>query len=239
MNPEVIFASTALTLLPLQRATRTIPIVFNRVYDPASSGFVERLARPEANITGFTLGEFSLGGKLLELLKEVSPKISHVTVMLNPDQPPHVAMWRAIETLAPSLGVRPAAAFVRNAGEVEPAFDAVSREPNGCLIVLSSPITSTHREQITALAAHHRLPAAYSFRFFVASGGLLSYGIDPIDTFPRAANYVDRILRGAKPADLPVQQPTKFELAVNLKTAKALGLAIPESFLLRADQVIE
>jgi putative ABC transport system substrate-binding protein len=239
MNPDAIFTSTALTLLPLQRATRAIPIVFTRVYDPASSGFVASLARPEANITGFTLGEFSLGGKMLELLKEVSPKVSHVTVILNPDQPPHVAMWRAIEALAPSLGVRSAAASVREAGEIGPAIEAVSRDPHGGLIVLSSPITSAHREQITTLAARHRLPAVYSFRFFVTSGGLLSYGIDPIDTFPLAASYVDRILRGTKPADLPVQQPTKFELAVNLRTAKALGLAIPESFLLRADEVIE
>ena len=238
-NPDAIFAATALTLLPLQRATRTIPIVFTRVYDPVGSGFVASLARPEANITGFTLGEFSLGGKMLDLLKEVSPKVSHVAVMLNPDQPPHVAMWRAIETLAPSLGVRSTATSVREAGEIEPAIEAVARAPNGGLIVLSSPITSTHREQIAALAARHRLPAVYGFRYFVTSGGLMSYGVEPIDGFLGAASYVDRILKGARLADLPVQQPTKFELAINLRTAKALGLAIPESFLLRADEVIE
>ena len=239
MKPDAILASTALTLLPLQRATRTIPIVFTRVYDPVGSGFVTSLARPEANITGFTLGEFSLGGKMLELLKEVSPQVSRVTVILNPDQPPHVAMWRTIEALALSLRVRATATSVREAGEIEPAIEAVAREPNGGLIVLSSPITSTHRERIAALAARYRLPALYGFRFFVTSGGLMSYGIDPVDGFRGAASYVDRILKGAKPADLPVQNPTKYELVINLKTAKALGLSIPEAFLLRADEVIE
>jgi putative ABC transport system substrate-binding protein len=239
MKPDAILASTALTLLPLQQATRTIPIVFTRIYDPASSGFVASLARPEANITGFTLGEFSLGGKMLELLKEVAPKVDHVAVMLNPDQPPHVAMWRAIENLAQSLVVRTAAISVREGADIGSAFDTIAREPNGGLVVLSSPITAAQREQITSLAAAHRLPAVYSFRFYVTAGGLLSYGIDPIIGFQRAASYVDRILKGATPTELPVQQPTRFELAVNLNAAKALGLTIPEAFLLRADEVIE
>jgi putative ABC transport system substrate-binding protein len=238
-KPDAIFTSTALALLPLQRATRTIPIVFTRIYDPVSSGFVASLARPEANITGFTLGEFSLGGKMLELLKEVSPKVDHVAVLLNPDQAPHVAMWRTVEALAPSLGVRASATSVREAGAIEPAIEAASRGPNGGLIVLSSPITAADRERIAALAVRHRLPAVYSFRFFVTSGGLMSYGIDPVATFPLAAAYVDRILKGEKPADLPVQQPTKFQLVINLKAAKAIGLEVPPMLLGRADEVIE
>jgi putative ABC transport system substrate-binding protein len=239
MNPDLVYASTVVTLLPLQRATRTIPIVFTQIYDPVGSGLVASLARPDGNITGFTLGEFSLGGKMLEVLKEVAPQVSRVAVMLNPDQPPHVAMWRAIEGVAPTLAVRSAAVHVREDTVIERIMAAVASESNDGLVVLPSPFTNLHREQIAALAAHYHLPAVYGLRYAVTSGGLVSYGTDAIDQFRRSATYVDRILRGAKPADLPVQLPTKFELAVNLKTAKALGLTVPPMLLARADEVIE
>jgi putative ABC transport system substrate-binding protein len=239
MQPDVIWAIGSLPLLFLKRATHTIPVVFTLVYDPVGSGFVTNLTRPGGNITGFTLGEFSMGGKTLEVLKEVAPQVSRVAVMLNLLQPPHVAMWRSIEATAPSFGVRLTPADVPDRDEIERAIEAFAREPNGSLIVLSSPVTTVHRGLITALAARHRLPAAYNFRFYVTSGGLVSYGIDPADQARQAAGYVDRILKGEKPADLPIQQPTKFELVINLKTAKALGLDIPTSLLSRADEVIE
>ena len=239
MRPDVIWTSGSLQLLLLKRATRTIPIVFTQVYDPVGSGFVTNLNRPGGNITGFTLGEFSMGGKTLEVLKEVAPQVSRVAVLLNLEQPPHVAMWRSIEAIAPSFGVRLTPADAPDSDEIERAIEAFAREPNGGLIVLPSPITQVHRELITALAARHRLPAAYAFRFYVTSGGLVSYGIDPADQARQAAGYVDRILKGEKPADLPIQQPTKFELVINLKTAKALDLTIPPSLLATADEVIE
>jgi putative ABC transport system substrate-binding protein len=176
---------------------------------------------------------------MLEVLKEVVPQISRVAVILNLEQPPHVAMWRAIEAMAPSLGVSSTATDVQDPAEVDRALEAFAREPNGGLIVLPGPITVNHRELILALAARHRLPAAYAFRFFVTSGGLVSYGVDPLDQSRQAAAYVDRILKGAKPEDLPIQQPTKFELVINLKTAKALGIDVPPSLLARADEVIE
>ena len=239
LKPDVIWTSGGLGLLSLKRATHSIPIVFTTVYDPVGSGYVPSLARPGGNITGFTLGEFSMGGKTLEVLKEVAPQVSRVAVLLNLEQPPHVAMWRSIEAIAPSFGVRLTPADAPDSDEIERAIEAFAREPNGGLIVLPSPITQVHRELITALAARHRLPAAYAFRFYVTSGGLVSYGIDPADQARQAAGYVDRILKGEKPADLPIQQPTKFELVINLKTAKALGLDIPTSLLARADEMIE
>jgi putative tryptophan/tyrosine transport system substrate-binding protein len=239
MRPDVIWTTGALALLPLKRATRDIPIVFTQVFDPVGSGFVASLTRPGGNITGFTLGEFSMGGKLLEVLKEVAPGVSRVAVVLNLDQPPHVAMWRAIEATGPSFGVRLTPADVQGPAEIERAIEAFAREPNGALIVLPGPIAIAHRELIRALAARHRLPAAYGFRYFVTDGGLVSYGVDAAEQSRQAAGYVDRILKGEKPADLPVQQPTRFELVINLKTAKALGLTVPETVLARADEVIE
>jgi putative tryptophan/tyrosine transport system substrate-binding protein len=239
MRSDVIWASGSLPLLLLKRATRTIPIVFSQVYDPVGSGFVTNLTRPGGNITGFTLGEFSMGGKTLEVLKEIAPQVSRVVVILNLEQPPQVAMWRAIEAAAPSFGVRLTPADVPGPDEIERAIEAFAREPTGGLIVLPGPTTIVHRELIIALAARHRLPAAYVFRFFVTSGGLVSYGIDPADQARQAAGYVDRILNGEKPADLPIQQPTKFELVINLKTANALGLTVSPSLLARADEVIE
>jgi putative ABC transport system substrate-binding protein len=239
LQPEVIWTAGSLTLLPLKRATRTVPIVFTSVYDPVGSGFVASLARPGGNITGFTLGEFSMGGKMLEVLKEAAPKVGRVAVILNLDQPPQVVMWHAIEAIAPSLGIRVVATDIQGPAEIEPVIEAFARDPNGGLIVLPGPITVVHRELVAAAAARHRLPAAYGFRFFVTSGGLLSYGVDDVDQSRQAAGYVDRIMKGEKPADLPVQQPTKFELAINLKAAKALGLDVPASMLALADEVIE
>jgi putative ABC transport system substrate-binding protein len=239
MRPDVIWTSGALPLLPLKRATRTIPIVFTRIYDPVGSGFVPSLTRPGGNITGFTLGEFSMGGKMLEVLKEIAPRVNRVAVILNLEQPPHVAMWRSIEATAPLFGVRLTPADMQGPAEIEQAIGAFAREPDGGLIVLPGPISIAHRELITAVAARHRLPAAYGFRFFVTSGGLVSYGIDPAEQSRQAAGYVDRILKGENPGDLPVQQPTKFELVINLKTAKTLGLEVPPTLLARADEVIE
>jgi len=200
MRPDVIWTSGALPLLPLKRATRTIPIVFTQVYDPVGSGFVPSLTRPGGNITGFTLGEFSMGGKILEVLKEAAPRVNRVAVILNLEQPPHVAMWRSIEATAPSFGVRLVPVDMQGPAETEHAIEAFAREPNGGLIVLPGPVSIAHRELITALAARHRLPAAYAFRFFVTGGGLVSYGIDSAEQSRQAAGYVDRILRGRNPA---------------------------------------
>jgi putative ABC transport system substrate-binding protein len=240
LKPDVIWTSGGLGLLSLKRATHSIPIVFTTVYDPVGSGYVASLARPGGNITGFTLGEFSMGGKMLEALKEVVPQVSRVAVILNLEQPPHVAMWRAIEAIAPSFGVSLIATDVQDPAEIERAIEAFAREPNGGLIVLPGPITVNNRELIIALAARYHLPAAYPFRFFVTSGGLVSYGsADAFDQSGQAAAYVDRILKGEKPSDLPVQQPTKYELIINLKTAKTLGLTVPPALLARTDELIE
>ena len=239
MRPDVIWTSSGLSLLALKRATHIIPIVFSSVYDPIGSGFVASLTRPEGNITGFTAGEFSMGGKILGVLKEVAPQVSRVAVLLNLEQPPQVALWRAIEATAQSFGVRLTPADVQGRADIERTIEALAREPNGALIVQAGPITSTNRELIAALAVRHRLPTAYGFRDFVTSGGLVSYGIDRVEQSRQAAGYVDRILRGERLADLPIQQPTKFELVINLKTAKALGLEIPPALLARADEVIE
>jgi putative ABC transport system substrate-binding protein len=239
MQPDVIWTTGGLSLLALKRATHIIPIVFSSVYDPVGSGFVASLTRPDGNITGFTAGEFSMGGKILEVLKEVVPQVSRVAVLLNLEQPPHVALWGAIEATAQSFGVRLTRADVQGPDDIERAIEAFAREPHGGLIVLSGPVTNTHRELITALAVRHRLPTASGFRYFVTSGGLVSYGVDRDEQSGQAAGYVDRILKGERPADLPIQQPTKFELVINLKTATALGLEIPPMLLARADEVIE
>jgi len=239
LRPDVIFTSGGYPLLVFMRATRTIPIVFATVYDPIGSGFVTNLSRPGGNITGFTCGEFSMGGKILEVLKQIAPEVGRVAVLLNLEQPPHVAMWRSIEASAPLLGVHATPADSPSTDEIERAMKAFAHEPNGGLIVLPSPIIHLHREAIAALAVRYRLPTAYAFRFYTASGGLLSYGIDPTDQARQAAGYVDRILKGEQPGDLPIQQPTKFDLVINLKTAKALGLDIPTSLLTTADEVIE
>jgi putative ABC transport system substrate-binding protein len=190
-------------------------------------------------MTGFTLGEFPLGGKMMETLKAVATEVNHVAVLMNPDQRPHVEMWRAIEELAPLFSVRLTASHVRVPADLEPSIKAFAGEPNRGLVVLPSPITEVYRAQVVALAAQHQLPAVYGFRSFVESGGLVSYGIDTTDAFRRSATYVDRILKGAKPSELPVEHPAKVELAINLKAAKALGLIVPPTLLATADEVIE
>jgi putative ABC transport system substrate-binding protein len=239
LKPDVILASSPLVLQPLLQETRSIPIVFTQVTDPVGSGFVASLAHPGGNITGFAVAEFSMYGKSLEVLKEVAPHVARVAVLLNPEQAPQAGMWRAIEAAAPSFKVQLTAANVSDSAEIERAIESFAREPGGGLIVLPNVPTIVHRGLIIALAAQHRLPAIYTFRQFVADGGLISYGPHRIDQYRQAAAYVDRIVRGEKPADLPVQQPTKFELAINLKTAKALGLDVPWFLQQRADEVIE
>ena len=239
LKPDVFLVSTALVLQPLQQLTRDIPIIFTRIIDPVGSGFVASLAHPGGNITGFTPAEFSMYGKALEVLKEAAPHVTCVAVMLNPEQKPQSGMWQAVEAAAPTLRVQLTKAEVRNAAEIERAIDRFAREPNCGLIVLPNPVTQGNRKLIIAMAARHRLPAVYAFPFFAREGGLISYGVDLPDQYRQAASYADRILRGEKPADLPVQQPTKFALVVNLATAKALGLTVPPTLLARADEVIE
>ena len=239
LKPDVILVSTGLVLQPLRQETRSIPIVFTQTSEPVQNGFVASLGRPGGNITGFTTFEDSVWGKSLEMLKEVAPHVARVAVILNPDQVPQAGMWRAVEAAAPSLGVKATATPVRNAADIERAINAFAPEPNGGLIVLPSGATIVHRELIIALAARHRLPAIYAYRHFVADGGLICYGLDLAEQYRGAAAYVDRILRGEKPGDLPLQQPTKFELVINLKTAKALGLDVPSQLQQLADEVIE
>jgi putative ABC transport system substrate-binding protein len=238
LKPDVILVSSALVLQPLQQETRSVPIVFTQVAEPVGNGFVASLAHPGGNTTGFT-AELSLYGKLLEVLKEVAPHVTRVAVLLNTEQVPQAGMWRATEAAAPSFRVQLTAADVRDAADIEHAIGVIARESNGGLIVLPSGPTIVHRELIIALAARYRLPAVYAFRQFVTDGGLISYGFDLAEQYRQAASYVDRILRGEKPGDLPVQQPTKFELIINLKTAKALGLEVSLQLQQLADEVIE
>jgi ABC-type uncharacterized transport system substrate-binding protein len=239
LAPDVILASGASTVGPLLQATRTVPIVFPIVVDPVGAGFVDSLARPGGNATGFMNFEYSMGGKWLELLKEIAPGVMRVAVIRDPTQTGGIGQFSAIQAVAPSLGVEVSPLNVRAAGEIERAVTAFARTSNGGLIVTGSGLAQLHRDLIATLAARHKLPAVYNQRYFVAAGGLISYGPDLIDQYRRAAGYVDRILKGEKPADLPVQAPTKYELVINLKTAKALGLDIPTTLLARADEVIE
>jgi putative ABC transport system substrate-binding protein len=210
-----------------------------QVSDPVGAGYVASLARPGGNATGFTVFEFSMSGKWLELLKQIVPRMTRAAVLRDPTNPATTGQFGAIQAVAPSFGVELTPVDLRDASDIERAVVAFAQEPNGGLILTSSAFTTVHRERIIALAAQHRLPAIYPFRYHVTGGGLLSYGPDNIDQYRRAAGYVDRILKGEKPADLPVQAPTKFELAINLKTAKALGLDVPTQLLARADEVIE
>ena len=239
LKPDVILAVSALVLQPLRQETRSIPIVFTQIGDPVGSGLVASLPHPGGNITGFTPAEFSMQGKKLELLKEVAPHVTRVAVLFNPEQIPQAGSWHAIEGVAPSFRVQLTAAAVRDPAEIERAIGLFARESNSGLIVLPSGLTIVHRGLVIALAARYRLPAIYQYRQFVTDGGLMSYGNDLTDQYRQAASYVDRILRGENPGDLPVQQPTKFELVINLKTAKALGIEVPPTLLARADDVIE
>ena len=239
LAPDVILAAGGRNLAVLQQANRTIPVVFVTISDPVSGGFVESLARPGGNATGFSLLEYGMSGKWLELLKEVAPRVTRAAVLRDPANPSGTGQLGAIMAVAPPLGVELTPVGVREAGEIERAVTAFARSSNGGLIITSSILTAVHRDLIIALAARHKLPAVYSERHFVANGGLISYGPDSSDEYRLAAGYVDRILKGEKPADLPVQAPTKYELVINLKTAKALGSDVPWFLQQRADEVIE
>jgi len=239
LAPDVIVATGAALLPPLLRATHTVPIVFVSVTDPVGAGFVETMARPGGNITGFIQFEYSLSGKWVELLKQIAPGVTRAAVLRDPDISAGIGQFAVIQAVAPSVGLEVTAINMRDAGEIERAVAAFARAPNGGLIVTASGLTLAHRELIIALAARYKLPAVYYRRYYVDSGGLVSYGFDIVQQYRGAAGYVDRILKGEKPADLPVQAPTKYELVINLKTAKALGLTIPPSVLARADEVIE
>jgi putative ABC transport system substrate-binding protein len=239
LAPEAILGASTPVLAALRKETQTIPIVFTGVSDPVGVGFVASLARPGGNLTGFANFEPEMGGKWLQELKQVAPSVNRVAFILNRQNASWASLFRAIEAVAPTFGLTASAIDVRDAIDIERAITAFGGQSNGGLILQPDGITSAHRQLIIDLAAKHGLPAVYPFRFFATDGGLMAYGVNVVDQFRRAASYIDRILRGAKPADLPVQAPTKFELVINLKTAKALGLKIPESLLARADEVIE
>jgi putative ABC transport system substrate-binding protein len=239
LEPDLILALTTAAVGPLLEASRTVPIVFVTVADPVGAGFVETLARPGGNATGFTPYEYSISGKWLELLKEIAPRVTRAAVLRDTSIAVGLAQFGSIQAVAPSLGVELRPVDVSDAGEIERALAAFAQGSNGGMVVIGSPSAAIHRGLITALAAKHRLPAVYNTRLFTDAGGLISYGPDFLEQHRRAAGYVDRILKGEKPADLPIQAPTKYELVINLKTAKALGLEIPSSVLARADEVIE
>jgi putative tryptophan/tyrosine transport system substrate-binding protein len=239
LAPDAILTASSPVLAAMQQATRSVPIVFVTVIDPVGSGFVESLARPGGHTTGFMLYEYSLAGKWLELLKQIAPNVTRAAVFRDTGNPSGNAQFGAIQAVAPPLGIEVSPINVRDAGEIERAMAAFARSANGGLIVTGSASATVHRNLIIELAARAKLPVVYYARYFVDAGGLISYGPDFIDEFRRAAGYVDRILKGEKPANLPVQAPTKYELVVNLKTARSLGLELPASVLARADGVIE
>jgi putative ABC transport system substrate-binding protein len=239
LAPDVILAHGDSAVGPLLQATQTAPIVFVLVADPVAAGFVDSLARPGGNVTGFMNFEYSLGGKWLELLKEIAPGVTRVAILRDPTIISGTGQFAAIQSVAPSLRMVVSPLNVRDASEIERAVSAFARSPNGGLIVTASGLALLHRDLIITHAARHKLPTVYSDRTFVVAGGLVSYGPDRIDQYRQAAGYVDRILKGEKPADLPVQAPTKYDTVINLKTAKALGLDVPDALLARADEVIE
>ena len=237
--PDIILAHSSAAVAPLLQATRTIPIVFTNVADPVGAGYVDSLSRPGGNVTGFSNFEYNIAGKWLELLKEIAPGVTRIAVLRESAVAAGPGQFGAIQAAAPAMSVEVLPVDVRNAEEIERAITSFARSSNGGLIVTASPGAALHRDLIISLAARHRLPAVYFARYMLVSGGLLSYGPNFPDQFRRAASYIDRILRGEKPADLPVQAPTKYELVINMKTAKALGLDIPPTVLARADEVIE
>jgi putative tryptophan/tyrosine transport system substrate-binding protein len=239
LAPDVILASGSPSITALQRLTRTVPIVFVRVSDPVGGGFVDSLDRPGGNATGFMLFEYSFAGKWLELLKQIVPRLTRASVLRDSINRAGIGEFAAIQSVAPSLGVELRPVDIRDAGEIERILAAYARSPNGGLIVTPSASVSVYRDAIITLAARYKLPAVYGFRYNVIDGGLISYGPNRVDQFRRAAEYVDRILNGAKPDELPVQAPAKYETVINLKTAKALGLTLPPSLLATADEVIE
>jgi putative ABC transport system substrate-binding protein len=239
LAPDVILVSGGTGAGPLLQLTRTVPVVFTQTPDPVGAGFVDSLARPGGNATGFTLSEYGISGKLLEVLKEISPNVTRAAVIRDPAIQQGIGLWSAIQTAAPTFGIEVSPVNMRDPADVEHAMRSFAHLPNGGLIVTGSGLVIVHRELIITQAAKHRLPAVYPLRLFVIEGGLMSYGSDSLDPHRRAAGYVDRILKGEKPADLPVQNPTKYEFVINLKTAKALGLQVPPTLLARADEVIE
>ena len=240
LAPDVILASGTPNVMSLQQATRTVSIVFANVIDPVGSGIVENLTQPGGNATGFGMFEYGMSGKWLELLREIAPRVTRVAILRDPTLASGGGQLGALQAAAASFGVELSTVGVRDVGEIERAVATFARgPPNGGLIVTGSTLAVAHRNLIVTLAARHQLPAIYAQRFYVVDGGLISYGVDSIDPFRRAAGYVDRILKGEKPSDLPVQAPTKYELVINMKTAKALGLTVPPQLLARADEVIE
>ena len=239
LTPDVILATASSTVAALQGATRTVPVVFAHAVDPVAAGFVDSLARPGGNATGFVLFEYGISAKWLELLKEIAPSVTRAGVLRDPAMAAGTGQFGALQSVAPSFGVELSPVNVRDAGEIERVVTAFARSSNGGLIVTASPLATLHRDLIVALAARHKLCAVYNLRLFVTAGGLISYGSDVPDLLRRAAGYVDRILKDEKPADLPVQAPTKFEMVVNTKTARALGITVPPSLLARADEVVE
>jgi ABC-type uncharacterized transport system substrate-binding protein len=239
LAPDVIFVAGSAGAGPMLQATNTVPIVFVLLPDPVGAGYVASLAKPGGNASGFTPWEFSIGTKWLELLKQIAPAVTRVAIARDPAITAGIGLWGAIQSVAPSFGVELIPLGLRGAAEIERDLAGFARSPNGGLILTGSGLAVAHRDLIIALAARHKLPAVYYERYFVVAGGLVSYGADLIDQFRRAASYVDRVLKGEKPGDLPVQTPTKYELVVNLKTAKELGLDIPATLLARADEVIE
>jgi putative ABC transport system substrate-binding protein len=239
LTPDVILASGGSLVAPLLQATRTVPIVFTQTPDPVGAGFVESLARPGGNATGFSNVDYSMGGKWLELLKQIAPSLTRVAVIRDPETPQGIGQFSAVNSLAPSLRLDVIPANARETGEIERIIPAIAQTPNSGLIVTGSNFAVVHRELIIKLANQYKLPAIYPLSLFAADGGLICYGAEAIEPHTRAASYVDRILKGEKPGDLPVQAPTKYELVINLKTAKALGLSVPPSLLAQANEVIE
>ena len=239
LAPDIILASGIASLAALLQATRMVPIVFVNVADPAGAGFVDSLGRPGGNVTGFMQFEYSLSGKWLELLKQIAPSVTRAAVLRDPALTSGIGQFDVIQSVAPTVGVDVIPVSVRDAAEIERAVAALARASNGGLIVTASPLAAVHRDLIIALAARHKLPAVYYERSYTVAAGLISYGSDFVDQYRRAAGYIDRILNGEKPADLPVQAPTKYEVVINLKAAKALGLDVPSQLLARADEVIE
>jgi putative ABC transport system substrate-binding protein len=240
LKPDAILVAGRRAVAALQERTRVVPVVFAAIGDPVESGLVASLAHPGGNFTGFTLYDSSsIMGKLLEMLKQMAPSVTHVGLIYNPDNPGTVVLARSFETAAPALGIRAKLAPIHSTGEIERIIESIAREPNGGLVFPADVTVFIHRDFINRLVARHRLPAIYSDPALVASGGLMFFGTDRIDLFRRAAGYVDRILRGEKPSDLPVETPTKYQLVINLKTAKALGVTIPDKMLALADEVIE
>jgi putative ABC transport system substrate-binding protein len=239
LAPDVVMVAGSAAVGPLLQATRAVPVIFTLVPDPVGAGYVDSLGRPGRNATGFTNFEYGMSGKWLELLKEITPNVKRVAVLRDASLAAGTGQFGAIQAVAPSLGIEVSPINVTDAAEIERGVTSFAGLPNGGLIVTQSALALTHRELIITLAARHQLPAIYINRIWTAAGGLLAYGAEPADQFRRAAGYVDRILKGEKPADLPVQAPTKYELVINLRTAKALGLTVPDTLLARADEVIE